>query len=65
VLVSLYGGWQAIHREPDDVYFGRREVILEARRKLKVETLARRKAVNLETKPKVSTNSSTQVCQMF
>jgi len=50
---------------PDDVYFGRREVILEARRKLKVETLARRKAVNLETKPKVSTNSSTQLCQMF
>jgi hypothetical protein len=50
---------------PDDVCFGGREAILEARRRLKAEMLARRKAVNLGTKPKVSTNSSTQVCQMF
>ena len=49
----------------DDVYSGRREAILEARRKLKAATLARRKAVNLATKPKVSTNSGTQLCQMF
>jgi putative transposase len=44
---------------PDDVYYGRREGIFEARRKLKAQTLARRKAVNLGTKPNVSTNSST------
>ncbi len=50
---------------PDDVYYGRREGILEARRKLKAQTLARRRATNLGTKPKVSTNSSTQVCQIF
>jgi len=50
---------------PDDVYYGRREAILEARWKLKAETLARRKAVNLSAKPKVSTNSSTKLCQMF
>ncbi len=49
----------------DGVYYGRREAILEARWKLKAETLARRKAVNLATKPKVSTISSTQLCQMF
>jgi putative transposase len=50
---------------PDDVYFGRREELLRERRKLKAETLTRRKALNLATKPKVSINSSTQVCQMF
>ena len=32
---------------PDDVYFGKREGILEERRKLKQQTLARRKAINL------------------
>ena len=32
---------------PDDVYFGRREEILKARRKLKAETLTRRRAINL------------------
>jgi transposase InsO family protein len=32
---------------PDDVCFGRREGVLQARRKLKAETLARRKAIYL------------------
>ena len=32
---------------PDDVYFGRKEEILKERRKLKQQTLARRKAINL------------------
>jgi len=32
---------------PDDVYFARRETMLEARGKLKAETSARRNAVNL------------------
>ena len=49
----------------DDVYSGRRVAILEARRKLKAETLARREAVNLETKPTVSTDSGTRLCQLF
>ncbi len=44
---------------PDDVHYGRRETMLEARSKLKAEALALRKAVNLAAKPNVSTNSST------
>ena len=32
---------------PDDVYFGRREEILQKRRELKQQTLARRKTINL------------------
>lgn len=32
---------------PDDVYFGRKEAILERRQKLKRKTLARRRAINL------------------
>jgi hypothetical protein len=32
---------------PDDVCFGRREEILQKRRKLKKQTLAERKAINL------------------
>lgn len=32
---------------PDDVYFGKREEILKERRKLKKQTLARRKTINL------------------
>lgn len=32
---------------PDDVYFGRKEAILERRQKLKSKTLARRRAINL------------------
>jgi len=50
---------------PDDVYYCGKEAILEARWKRKAETLARRKAVNLATKPNVSLNSSTQMYQMF
>lgn len=50
---------------PDDVYYGRREGILQARRKLKAQTLARRKAVNLGTKPNLYPNLSQPVCQIF
>ena len=32
---------------PDEVYFGRKEEILKERRKLKQQTLAKRKAINL------------------
>jgi len=32
---------------PDKVYFGRKKEILKERRKLKQQTLARRKAINL------------------
>ncbi len=32
---------------PDDVYFGRKEEILEKRRELKQQTLAKRKTINL------------------
>jgi len=32
---------------PDDVYFGRKEAVLETRNKLKAETLARRRTINL------------------
>ncbi len=32
---------------PDDVYFGRKEEILKERRKLKKQTPAKRKAINL------------------
>ena len=42
---------------PDDVYFGRREQILEKRRNLKVQTLARRRAINLKKEPILSPNS--------
>lgn len=41
---------------PDDVYFGRREQILEKRRDLKAQTLVRRRAINLETEPILSPN---------
>jgi len=43
---------------PDDVYYGRREAILEARRKLEAETLARRKSVYVGAKSKVTTSST-------
>ena len=35
---------------PDDVYFGRKEEILKERRKLKQQTLARWKTINLQKK---------------
>ena len=37
---------------PNDVYFGRREAILKARRKLKSKTLAKRRIINLGLKSK-------------
>ena len=39
---------------PDDVYFGRRETILDQRKKLKQKTLARRRARNVESQKKAS-----------
>lgn len=38
---------------PDDVYFGRREGILERRKKLKKKSLARRRARNVQSKRRV------------
>lgn len=43
----------------DDVYFGRKKSILEARKTLKAKTPGRRKIVNLEMRPKVPTNFTT------
>ena len=49
---------------PDDVYYGRRETILERRKNLKRETLVRRKEINRTTTrvsgPKLSSNLSPQ-----
>lgn len=50
---------------PDDVYFGRSKVILAARKKLKAETLARRRASNLGKEPNLSSNLQDQVSQRF
>jgi transposase len=41
---------------PDDVYFGRKEDILEKRRTLKAETLVKRYVINLGMKPNLSPN---------
>ena len=41
---------------PDDVYFGRREEILEQRRMIKQETLLKRYRINLGMKPNLSLN---------
>ena len=44
---------EALHNvTPDDMYYGRRESILENRSKLKAETLERRKRKNRRGKPK-------------
>ena len=42
-----------------------RKTIVETPMNFKALTLARRKAVNLATKPKVTASSSTLMCQMF
>ena len=47
---------------PDDVYFGRTEAVLEARRKLKAETSARRKTINLGQRGRISTLISAPNC---
>jgi hypothetical protein len=64
---SVYGSYhEALGNVAlDDVYCGRKEVILEGRWKFKAETLAGRKTVNLTTKLNVSINSCTQMCEMF
>jgi len=54
---------------PDGVYFRRREQILKTRRRLKAETLARRKAVNLgeeaEPLPQFELHSVTNVLKTY
>ncbi len=44
---------------PDDVYFGRREEILERRKKLKQKSLARRWARNVQSKRRVDAGLET------
>jgi hypothetical protein len=59
------GLWTLGNVTPDDIYFGRSNAILQARKKLKADPLARWRAINLGMKPKLSSNSHDQVSQRF